>query len=90
MSKFANFSIYLFINSNDFFLPCTNLSKCNSVTITILLYLSCLTVNSTAHLDSMFPTRFREERGGETDKRTPHPRPGQPREHHHCLHHQDH
>ena len=38
----------------------------------------------------MFPTRLREERGGETDWRTPHPRPGQPREHHQRLHHQDH
>ena len=73
MPKFSNFSIYLLINSNDFLLPCTNLSKCNSVIITILLHLSCLTVDSTAHLDSMFPTRFREERGGETDWRTPPP-----------------
>ena len=38
----------------------------------------------------MFPTRLREERGGETDWRTPHPRPGQPREHHQRLHHQNH
>ena len=38
----------------------------------------------------MFPTRLREERVGETDWRTPHPRPGQPLEHHQRLHHQDH
>ena len=69
-------------------LLCTNLSKCNSVIITILLHLSCLTVDSTAHLDSMFPTHLREERGGETDWKTPHPRPGQPREHHQRLHQQ--
>ena len=42
---------------------------------TIILHSSCLTVDSTAYLDSMFPTRLREERGGETDWRTPHPRP---------------
>ena len=38
----------------------------------------------------MFPTRLRERRGEETDWRTPHPGPEQPREHHQRLHHQNH
>ena len=67
----------LFINSNN--------SSSHVLTlvnvITVLLHLSCLFVDSTAHLASLFPTCFREERGGarETDWRTPTPDQDNPR-----------